>query len=173
MRKDYEYKCSTWTDNKLIAKEASHRRSIASYATSLTLTAGLTVVTMTGAAPFTIPICVFKAYKIGSHKFKLKLVRAELARRNLSPAKKRKRDLFIPVAVACTIYVITFGLADVIDIVPSDVQGVIEGHLESIMGYAQGTLNEEGVGNAYEALAFIGAVSPLSNAVIRSKLSTR
>ncbi|KAG9124231.1 hypothetical protein FRC07_012322 [Ceratobasidium sp. 392] len=173
MREDYAYKCSTRTDDKLIFKELSHRRSIASYVTSFTLTAGLTITTMTGAAPLTIPVCAFKAYKIASHKFKLKLVRAELARRNLSPSKKRKRDVLIPVAVALSVYVITLGLADVIDIVPSDVQGALEGHIEAAVGFAQGTLGEEGVGNTYEAFVLMGAVPPLTNPAIHSKLPAR
>ncbi|KAG8737547.1 hypothetical protein FRC10_008060 [Ceratobasidium sp. 414] len=162
---DYTYKSSTWSDDKLIF-EVSHRRPIASYITSLTLTAGLTVATMGGAAPFTLPIGAFKAYKIESHKSKLEAVRAELARRNLSTAQKRKRDVLVPVAVAFTAYVVTFSLADMIDIVPSNVQGAIEGQIESATGHEQGTTNQEGVGNKYEAFILAEAASPLSNAAI-------
>ncbi|KAG9076463.1 hypothetical protein FRC06_009494, partial [Ceratobasidium sp. 370] len=169
----YAYKCSTWSDDKLIFEEISHRRSIASYVTSLTLTAGLTVATMGGAAPLTLPICVFKVYKIESHKSKLQAVRAELARRNLSPAQKRKRDMLVPVAVAVTVYVVTFGLADMIDIVPSDVQGAVEGHIESATGREQGTMNQESVGNKYEAFILAEAASPLTNAAIRPTLPKR
>ncbi|KAG8706073.1 hypothetical protein FRC08_001286 [Ceratobasidium sp. 394] len=170
---DYACECSTWSDDKLILKEVSHRRSIASYVTSLSLTAGLTVATMGSAALFTLPICAFKVYKIESHKSKLQIVRAELARRNLSPAQKRKRDALVPVAVAFTVYVVTFGLADMIDIVPSDVQGAIEGPIESTTGQEQGTMSQEGVGDKYQAFILAEAASPLANAAMRPTPSKR
>ncbi|KAG8709121.1 hypothetical protein FRC09_000857, partial [Ceratobasidium sp. 395] len=52
----YASECATWSDDYLISKEISHRRSIASYVTSLTLTAGATASTMGAAAPLTVPI---------------------------------------------------------------------------------------------------------------------
>ncbi|KAG9119048.1 hypothetical protein FRC07_006120 [Ceratobasidium sp. 392] len=156
---DYSSKCSTWSDDQLVAKEVSHRRSIASYITSLTLTAGTTAATMGAAAPLTVPIGGFKLYKINSHRSKLKTVRAELAKRNLSPEKKRKRDVLVPVSVTFTVYVATFGLADVVDIVPSDVQGMIQGHVDDAFGLDQGTTGQGGVGDKYQAFIMAEAAN--------------
>lgn len=135
---DYEIQCSGWSNDTLIFKEISHRRSIASYITALTLTGGATAASMGTLAPLTLPIGAYKLYKINSHRSKLAIVRAELARRHLTPADKRKRDVLIPVAVTLTAYVVTLGVADAIDLVPSDVQGSIEGHVETTAGVEPG-----------------------------------
>ena len=134
----YETQCSEWSNETLIFKEITHRRSIASYITALALTGGATVASMGTLALLTLPIGAFKLYKINSHRSKLDIVRAELARRYLSPADKRKRDVLIPLAVTLTAYVVTLGVADAIDLVPSDVQGSIEGQVETAAGVEPG-----------------------------------
>ncbi|KAG8696514.1 hypothetical protein FRC09_008416 [Ceratobasidium sp. 395] len=155
---DYKSKCSTWSNDRLIFKEVSHRRAIASYITSLTLTAVTTIVTAGVAAPLMLPIGAYKLYKINSHKSKLKTVRAELAKRNVSPKGKRKRDVVVPVAFSLSIYVVTFGLADIVDVVPADIQGAFEHHVEDVTNIEHGAVEEGGVGDKYEALVMVEAV---------------
>ncbi|QRW00920.1 hypothetical protein RhiJN_28938 [Ceratobasidium sp. AG-Ba] len=150
----------------LIREEIRHQRALVSYLTSFTLTAGSTAVSGGTLAPLVLPIALFKLYKIESHKSKLKLVRAELTRRNLTPARKRKRDILIPVAVTSAIYAITFGLADVIDIVPESVQHGIEVQIEQFFGVEQGEGGLTKVGNQYEAFALVEAATPLTNRVM-------
>ncbi|KAF8602804.1 hypothetical protein BDV93DRAFT_509069 [Ceratobasidium sp. AG-I] len=163
---DYKTQCAEWSNDTLIFKEISHRRSIASYITSLTLTGGATVASMGTLAPLTLPIGAFKLYKINSHRSKLNVVRAELARRHLAPADERKRDVLVPVAVTFMVYVATLGLADVIDIVPSDVQGSLEGHVETAAGVEQGSGGLADVADKYQAFVIAEAAAPLTNAAI-------
>ncbi|CAE6377251.1 unnamed protein product [Rhizoctonia solani] len=163
-----ELKC--WSNEQLVFKEISHRRSIASYVASLTLTSVTTVVSAGVLMPLTIPIGAFKAYKVNSHKSKLGMVRAELARRHLSPAEKQKRDILVPLAIAFTVYAITLGLADMIDIVPLDVQGPFNSGVEAVAGVEQGTGGMDKVGDTYQAFVIAEAIVPLSNAVIKPTL---
>ncbi|KAG8751927.1 hypothetical protein FRC12_012198 [Ceratobasidium sp. 428] len=164
---DYASECAAWSNDCLVFKEISHRRSIASYVTSLTLTAGTTAGTMGAAAPLTIPIGTFKLYKINSHKSKLKTVRAELSRRHLSPTDKRKRDVLVPVAITFTVYATTLGLADMIDIVPSDVQSTFESQIDDVAHIDQGSTGADSVGDKYQAFILAEAVSPLTNATMQ------
>ncbi|KAL0563405.1 hypothetical protein V5O48_018663 [Marasmius crinis-equi] len=164
---------SSWTNGQLITQEISHRRSIASYVTGLTLT-GLTTIASGGTlAPLTLPIGVFKAYKIDSHKDKLDMVRRELSNRHLSPPEKRNRDVLVPVAIAFTAYVTTLGLADIIDLVPSDVQGHLNSEVESAAGVAEGSGGLDVVADKYEAFIIAEAAAPLSNAAMRPTLPPR
>lgn len=135
---DYESSCAEWSNETIIRKEISNRRSIASYITSLALTGGVTVASAGTLAPLTLFIGAFKLYKINSYRSKLKIVRAELARRHLSPADQQKRDVLVPLAITCTVYALTLGFADIIDIVPSDVQVVLDGHVECTAAVEQG-----------------------------------
>jgi hypothetical protein len=137
-KQDYACECAAWTDNTLISKEVSHRRALASYITSLTLTAGSTVGSAGALAPLTVPIASFKLYKIKSHRSKLKIVRTELAKRHLTTALRQKRDIIIPVAVTFTAYTITFGLADAVDLVPSDMQDAFQSQVEALFGVEEG-----------------------------------
>jgi len=163
---NYENQCFEWSDDTLIFREISHRRSIASYVTSLTLTGAATVASAGTLAPLTLPIGALKLYKINSHRSKLQVVRAELARRYLSPSDKRKRDVLIPVAATFTVYVLTLGLAEIIDIVPSDVQGSIEDHVETKAGVEPGSGGLDKVGNSYQAFMITEAAAPLTNAAM-------
>ncbi|KAG8737365.1 hypothetical protein FRC10_008280 [Ceratobasidium sp. 414] len=160
----YACECSAWSNDALILKEISHRRSIASYLTSLTLTAGATVGTMGAVAPLTVPVSAFKLYKIKSHRSKLDLVRAELARRHLLPVGKRTCDVLLPVAMTCMVYVATLGIADIIDFVPSDVQGMFEGHTEGAVGVAPGSVGGDCAGDTYQAFLVAEAASPWTKA---------
>ncbi|KAL0572728.1 hypothetical protein V5O48_009228 [Marasmius crinis-equi] len=161
---------SSWTNQQLVTKEVSHRRSIASYVTSLTLTGMTTVASVGTLAPLTVPIGAFKAYKISSHKDKLDMVREELSKRQLSPAEKRNRDVLVPVAIAFTVYVATLGLADVVDLVPSDVQGHFNSEVESAAGVPQGSGGLNEVGDKYQAFAMAEAAAPLANQAMKPTL---
>ncbi|KAG8691138.1 hypothetical protein FRC08_010266 [Ceratobasidium sp. 394] len=156
----YARECSSWCNDTLILKEISHRRSIASYLTSLTLTAGATVGTMGAVAPLTVPISAFKLYKIRSHRSKLEAVRAELARRHLLPAEKRTCDVFLPVAVTCMIYMATLGIADIIDLVPSDVQGMFG----DVVDATPGSIGGDCANDTYQAFLVAEAASPWTKA---------
>ncbi|CAE6400331.1 unnamed protein product, partial [Rhizoctonia solani] len=118
-------------------------------------------------SPLTVPICAFKANKIRVHRKQLEMVRKELERRSLSPMEKRKRDALVPVAVAFTIYAVTFGIADAIDIVPEGVQEGIQDKVEELISVADesGGLNK--VGNIYEAFIMAEAVTHLTNKLVR------
>ncbi|KAF8602803.1 hypothetical protein BDV93DRAFT_509068 [Ceratobasidium sp. AG-I] len=124
-------------------------------------------------APLTLPIGAFKIYKINSHRSKLGIVRVELARRYLSPADKPKRDVLIPVAVTLTAYVVTLGVADAIDLVPADIQGSIEGHVETAAGVEPGSGGLGDVGDKYEAFIIAEAASHVTNAAMRPTLPPR
>jgi hypothetical protein len=133
-----EFELKDWSDERLVFKEISHRRSIASYVASLALTGASTIASAGVLMPLTLPIGAFKAYKINSHKSKLGMIRAELQRRHLSPAKKRKHDLLVPVTVMLTVYTLTLGLADIIDVVPLDLQSLLDNGIETTAGVEQG-----------------------------------
>jgi hypothetical protein len=51
---------------------------------------------------------------------------------------KRKRDVLVPVAAAFTIYAVTFGIADAIDVVPEGVQEALHDKIEGLFGVADG-----------------------------------
>ncbi|KAG8709118.1 hypothetical protein FRC09_000854 [Ceratobasidium sp. 395] len=165
---DYGFQCGIWPSHKLIHEEISHRRALASYITSLTLTAGSTAGSAGALAPLALPIASFKLYKIKSHRSKLKLVRAELARRNLSPACKRKRDILVPVAVTFATYAITLGLADVADLVPESFQHGLEAQIEGFFGLEEGDGGLGKVGDQYEAFVIAEAATPLTNRAMHS-----
>ncbi|KAG8737368.1 hypothetical protein FRC10_008283 [Ceratobasidium sp. 414] len=165
---DYALHCASWPTYTLIHEEISHRRALASYITSLTLTAGSTAGSPGALAPLSLPIASFKLYKIKFHRAKLELVRAELKRRNLSPACKRKRDVLVPVAVAFAAYAVTLGLADAIDLVPESLQDLLEDQIEGIFGVEEGTGGLGKVGDQYEAFIIAEAITPLTNRAIHS-----
>ncbi|KAG8828326.1 hypothetical protein FRC18_009780 [Serendipita sp. 400] len=131
---EFEVECAAMSNETLVTEEVSHRRSIASYVTSLSLTTVVTVGTCGVTAPLMVPIGGFKAYKIHSHHKKLKSVRAELAKRQLSTAEKKKRDVLIPATVTMTVYIATLGLADVFDIVPDSIQNAFQAPIAESMG---------------------------------------
>ncbi|CAE7119268.1 unnamed protein product [Rhizoctonia solani] len=113
--------------------------------------------------PLTVPICAFKANKIRTHRKQLKMVRKELERRALSTMEKRKRDVLVPVAVAFTIYAMTFSIADAIDIVPEGIQEGLHDKIEGFFG--SGGLDK--IGNTYESFILAEAATPLTNKIIR------
>ncbi|CAF4988216.1 unnamed protein product [Rotaria sp. Silwood1] len=115
-----------WSNEKLIQKEINHRRKVASFATGLALTTTTGVATFGMAIPLVGPIAAFKIYKIHSHRKKLKAVRSELARRHLSPAEKRKRDVLIPMTKSAVIYFATAGIADGLDLIPDGLQTLLD-----------------------------------------------
>ncbi|CAE6474632.1 hypothetical protein ACGC1H_004968 [Rhizoctonia solani] len=165
--KEFEYELQKYPNDRLISEEISHRRFIASYITSLTLTCSSTAASAGTLLPLTVPICAFKANKIRVHRKQLKMVRKELERRALSPMEKRKRDVLVPVAVAFTIYAVTFGIADAIDIVPEGVQGGLQDKIEALFGVADGSGGMGKVGNTYEAFILAEAATPLTNKLVR------
>lgn len=160
---DYCLQCSGWSNDTLVFKEISHRRSIASFITSLTLTGGVTAASAGTLAPLTLPIGAYKLYKIISHRSKLRSVRAELARRHLSVVDKRARDVIVPVAVTLTVYVLTLGLADIIDLVPSEVQGLVEENIETAACVEPGSGGLADVGDSYQAFIIAEAASPFTH----------
>ncbi|KAG8711253.1 hypothetical protein FRC11_003293, partial [Ceratobasidium sp. 423] len=117
--------------------------------------------------PLTVPICAFKAHKIQTHRKQLKMVRRELQRRALSPMEKRKRDVFIPVAAAFTIYAVTFGIADAVDLVPEGMQEALHAQIEGFFGVEDGSGGLDKVGNTYEAFILAEAATPLTNALVQ------
>ncbi|KAG8714194.1 hypothetical protein FRC08_012264 [Ceratobasidium sp. 394] len=165
---DYALQCANWPNHTLIHEEISHRRALASYITSLTLTAGSTAGSAGALAPLALPIASFKLYKIKSHRTRLKLVRAELERRNLSPACKRKRDVLVPVAVTFAAYTVTLGLADVLDLVPESLQHQLESQVEDFFGVEERTGGLDKVGDQYEAFMIAEAITPLTNRALHS-----
>ncbi|CUA71006.1 hypothetical protein RSOLAG22IIIB_09293 [Rhizoctonia solani] len=165
--KQYELELPHYPNERLISDEISHRRFIASYITSLTLTCSSTAASAGTLLPLTVQICAFKANKIRVHRKQLKMVRKELERRSLSPMEKRKRDVLVPVAVAFTIYAVTFGIADAIDIVPEGIQEGIQDRIEELFGVADGSGGLDKVGNTYESFIMAEAVTPFTNKLIR------
>ncbi|CAE6398908.1 unnamed protein product [Rhizoctonia solani] len=165
--KDYECELQIYPNDRLISEEISHRRFIASYITSLTLTCSSTAASAGTLLPLTAPICVFKAHKIRTHRKQLKLVRKELERRALSTMEKRKRDVFIPVAVAFTTYAVTFGIADAIDLVPNGIQEGLNDQIEGIFGVDDGSGGLDKVGNAYEAFILAELAAPLTHRLVQ------
>ncbi|KAF8671236.1 hypothetical protein RHS04_08390 [Rhizoctonia solani] len=165
--KEYEYELQSFPNSLLITEEISHRRFIASYITSLTLTCSSAAASAGTLLPLTIPICAFKANKIRVHRKQLKMVRIELQRRCLSPMEKRKRDVLVPVAAAFTIYAITFGIADAIDIVPEGFQEALHDKIEGLFGVADGSGGLDKVGNTYESFILAEAATPLTNALVQ------
>ncbi|CAE6400342.1 unnamed protein product [Rhizoctonia solani] len=95
------------------------------------------------------------------------MVRQELDRQSLSPMEKQKRDVLVPVAVAFTIYAVTFGIADAIDIVPEGMQEGIQDKIEELFGVADESGGLDKVGNTYEAFIMAEAVTPLTNKFVR------
>ncbi|CAE6444902.1 hypothetical protein BN14_05657 [Rhizoctonia solani AG-1 IB] len=163
----YESELQNYPNDRLITEEISHRRFIASYITSLTLTCSSAAASAGTLLPLTIPICAFKANKIRVHRKQLKMVRRELERRCLTPMDKRKRDVLVPVAAAFTIYAVTFGIADAIDVVPEGVQEALHDKIEGLFGVADGTGGLDKVGNTYEAFILAEAATPLTNALVQ------
>ncbi|KAG9100821.1 hypothetical protein FRC06_003642 [Ceratobasidium sp. 370] len=168
-KEDYTLQCASWPNHILIHEEISHRRALAAYITSLTLTAGSTAGSGGALAPLALPIASFKLYKIKSHRAMLKLVRAELERRNLSPACKRKRDVLVPVAVAFAAYAVTLGLADAVDLVPESLQDSLEGEIEGLFGVEGEASGLDKVGDQYQAFAITEAITPLTNRAIHAR----
>ncbi|KAJ1309357.1 hypothetical protein OPQ81_006136 [Rhizoctonia solani] len=171
--KEYEYELQYYPNDRLVMDEISHRRFIASYVTSLTLTCSSTVASAGTLLPLTVPICAFKAHKIRKHHKQLKMVRRELGRRCLSPAEKRKRDVLVPVAAAFTIYAVTFGIADAIDLIPDSVQEGLHDAIEGFFGVENGSGGLDKVGNTYEAFILAEAATPLSNALVQHGYKSR
>ncbi|KDN46739.1 hypothetical protein RSAG8_04119, partial [Rhizoctonia solani AG-8 WAC10335] len=165
--KEYEYELYRYPNDRLISEEISHRRFIASYITSLTLTCSSTAASAGTLLPLNLPICAFKANKILTHRKQLKMVREELEGRALSPMDKRKRDILVPVAVAFTTYAVTFGVADAIDIVPEAVQEGLHDQIEGLFGVADGSGGLDKVGNTYESFILAEAATPLTNKLVR------
>ncbi|CAE6499355.1 unnamed protein product [Rhizoctonia solani] len=95
------------------------------------------------------------------------MVCKELERRSLSPMEKQKRDVLVPVSVAFTIYAVTFGIADAINIVPEGVQEGIHDKVEGFFGVEDGSGGLDKVGNAYEAFIMTEAATPLTDKLIR------
>lgn len=115
-----------WSNEELIQKEIKHRRKIAYFATGLVMTTAGGVATLGTTAALTTPIAAFKIYKIHSHLKKLKAVRAELAKRHLSPVEKRKRDVLIPMTKSAVLFLATIGIADGLDLIPDTVPEILE-----------------------------------------------
>ena len=118
--------CHLWSNQQLILHEIIERRRIAAYATGLTLTAVTGVATLGATTPIIAPIAGFKAYKIHSHNKKLKIIRDELSRRHLSPRDKKKRDILIPATITVGLYLVSMGIADVVNVVPDAIQSAIQ-----------------------------------------------
>ncbi|CUA75760.1 hypothetical protein RSOLAG22IIIB_11971 [Rhizoctonia solani] len=171
--KEYQIQLPHYPNERLISDEISHRRFIASYITSLTLTTSSTAASAGTLLPLTIPICAFKANKIRVHRKQLEMVRKELEKRSLSPMEKRKRDVLVPVSVAFTVYAVTFGIADAIDIVPEGLQEGIQDKIEGLFGVADGSGGLDKVGNIYEAFIMTEAATPLTDKLIRHDFQSR
>ncbi|KAH7317509.1 hypothetical protein B0J17DRAFT_724350 [Rhizoctonia solani] len=165
--KEYEYEIQIYSNARLISEEITHRRFIASYFTSLTLTCSSTAASAGALLPLTLPICAFKAQKIRTHRKQLKLVRKELERRALSPMDKRKRDIIVPTTIAFATYAVTFGIADAIDLVPEGAQEGLHNQIEGVFNVEDGSGGLDKVGNTYEAFMLAEAASPLTNRLIR------
>ncbi|KAG8819001.1 hypothetical protein FRC19_010195 [Serendipita sp. 401] len=139
---EFEQKCLEMSNDTLISEEINQRRSIASFAASLSLTTAVTMGTAGAASPLTVPLGGWKVYKINLHHKKLKTVRAELAKRNLTPVEKRKRDVFIPASVTMVTYITTLGIADAFDIVPDTAQNAFQAPVADLVGSDTTALSE-------------------------------
>ncbi|KAL0572729.1 hypothetical protein V5O48_009229 [Marasmius crinis-equi] len=162
-----------WSNEKLIVKEVSHRRSIAGFITSLTLTSVGTAASGGSLAVLSLPLGAFEAYKIKSHKSKLDMVRKELARRHLSPLEKRKRDVLIPVAVTSLLWWVLGDLANAIDAVPVDVQLDLNSEIEGLAEVQPGSGGLDKVGDDYQTAVLTGLAAPLGNAAMNSGLRAK
>ncbi|KAG8839892.1 hypothetical protein FRC18_000015 [Serendipita sp. 400] len=155
----YEQKCINMSNDDLIGAEINKRRAIASLVASLSITTVVTVGTVGAVSPLTIPLGGWKVYKIrGNHK-KLRIVRAELAKRNLTPVEKRKRDIFIPATVTMVTYVTTLGIADAFDFVPDTIQNAVQAPVAELIG-SDTTVLSEGA-NKFQAFLIGEAAAPL------------
>jgi hypothetical protein len=112
--------CHLWSNEQLIDREVHHRRKIASYITGLTFSTVAAI-----EIPIVVPIAGFEAYKIHSHHKKLKVIREELTKRNLSPNEKKKRDILIPVTATAALHLVAIGIADAVNVVPDAMQAII------------------------------------------------
>ncbi|KAG8779831.1 hypothetical protein FRC20_010432 [Serendipita sp. 405] len=156
--------CAGMSNEALIREEICQRRSIAGYVTSLTLSGAATVMTGGAAAPLTVPLCGFKLYKIESHRKELYVVRAELAKRRLSPEERRKRDVLIPVAMTTLVYCATLGIAGELDLVPDGLQHSFQQPIAEALDAPHDKVSE--AVDKHQAFLLAEMVSPLTNAVI-------
>jgi hypothetical protein len=79
---------------------------------------------------------------------KLKIIRDELSKRHLSPHEKKKRDILIPVTTTAAVYLVSMGIAGVVDIVPDAMQVAIhepiqEGFLISVSVFNNALLSSQ------------------------------
>ncbi|KAG8822236.1 hypothetical protein FRC17_009609, partial [Serendipita sp. 399] len=156
---EFQLKCGSMSNDDLISEEIKQRRSIASYAASLSLTTAVTLGTAGAASPLTIPLGGFKVYKMRSHHKKLKTARAELANRNLTPVERKKRDVFIPATVTAVTYFATLGIADAFDIVPDSFQNAVQAPVAELMGSDNAAVSASA--DKFQAFLIAEAAAPL------------
>ncbi|QRV86893.1 hypothetical protein RhiJN_14911 [Ceratobasidium sp. AG-Ba] len=165
---NYASKCSTSDNNTLVLKEISHRRAIASCITSLALSVGATIGSAGATVPLTLPESAYHAYKVKSHKNKLDIIQKELAKRHLSPAQMRKRDILVPVAFTYAVSVISLGVADLVDIMPFGIEHFMESQAASAAGLDPGSAVLGNVGNSIKVWSLEEAIKTFADPHMRA-----